>query len=308
MTSAGAEWRLACPHCRASLGVLAGGAQPIPCPACGNCYRSEDGIYRFLPPDREAYLDPFLRDYTRIRLAEGRGSESPAFYQALPGCDPAHPIAWQWSMHRRTFDYFVERVLPGLGPHRQILDLGAGVGWLSRRLAERGHFPCAIDVSVDSQDGLGAARHYSPAWPRFQAEFDRLPLDRASIDVVLYNASLHYSTDYSVTLREALRVLRPGGSIVALESPIYRREESGRQMAAERHAAFERRYGTRSDSIPSIEYLTWDRLDALARELHLEWRRFTPWYGWKWALRPWMARLKRKREPSRFVILTAAAP
>jgi SAM-dependent methyltransferase len=120
---------------------------------------------------------------------------------------------------------------------------------------------------------------------------------------VIYNASLHYSPDYAVTLREALRVLRPGGQVVILESPVYRKEESGRRMVAERHADFERRFGTRSDALPSIEYLTWERLGALARELGLRWRKVPTWYGWRWALRPWVARLKRKREPSRFVIL-----
>jgi SAM-dependent methyltransferase len=306
--SPAAAWSLACPECRTPLGALDAGEAPLVCRVCGNAYRSEDAIRRFLTPERERFLEPFLRDYTRIRLAEGRGSESPDFYLRLPECDPAHPIAWQWAIRRRTFDHLVRRVLPRLGPKRQIVDLGAGVGWLSRHLAELGHSVCAIDVSVDAQDGLGAARHYAPAWPRFQAEFDRLPLDRASADVVLYNASLHYSTDYATTLREALRVLRPGGWIVVLESPIYRKEASGRQMVAERHAAFEKRYGTRSDSIPSLEYLTWDRLEGLGRELGLKWQRFTPWYGWRWAMRPWQARLKRNREPSRFVILLAAAP
>jgi len=74
-------------------------------------------------------------------------------------------------------------------------------------------------------------------------------------------------------------------------------------MVAERHADFDRRFGTRSDALPSIEYLTWDRLDDLARELNIRWQRFPTWYGWRWALRPWVARLKRRREPSCFVIL-----
>ncbi|MES1242339.1 MAG: class I SAM-dependent methyltransferase [Acidobacteriota bacterium] len=260
-----------------------------------------DGIWRFLSPEREAIFAPFLRDYTRIRHAEGRGSDDPEHYLRLPDCDPSHPIAWQWRMRGRTWEAFRSRVLPRLGP--KILDLGAGVGWLSHRLAELGRQPCAVDVSVDDRDGLAAARHYRPEWPRLQAELDRLPLADGQADAVVYNASLHYSPDYAATLREALRVLRPGGSVVILESPIYRREESGRRMVAERHADFERRFGTRSDALPSIEYLTWERLGALGRELGLRWRKVPTWYGWRWALRPWVARLKRKREPSRFVIL-----
>lgn len=247
----------------------------------------------------------FLQDYTRIRLAEGRGSDDPGFYRSLPDCPDDHPMAWQWSVHRRTFSCFRDRVLAGLRAGSEILDLGAGTGWLSNRLAQLGYRPCAIDLSCDDHDGLGAARHYAPAWPRVQAEFDHLPLGDSCADAAVFNASLHYSTDYARTLSEALRVLRPGGSIVILETPVYTSEASGRRMVEERHAMFLQCYGTRSDSIPSVEYLTWARIDALAEELGIRWRVLFPWYGIGWALRPWIARFKGAREPSRFPILQA---
>ena len=186
-----------------------------------------------------------------------------------------------------------------------MLDLGAGVGWLSNRLAGLGHYPCAIDLNLDPRDGLGAARHYGGDWPCVQAEFDRLPLADRQADLVIYNASLHYSTAYRATLAEALRVLRPGGRIVVLDSPIYRRDASGRQMLAERQAAFARDHGTRSDALPNVGYLTWAMLRDLGCDLGLRWEIIRPWYGWRWALRPWRARLARKREPSTFALLVA---
>ena len=286
-----------CPHCRVNLD------DQNNCPYCGVTYQCSDGIWRFLSAERIEQLNPFLRDYTRIRLAEGRGSDDPEYYRKLPACNPGHPLAHQWQIRRRTFRCFVDRVLPAFGAHLKVLDLGAGVGWLSHQLAARGHHPCAIDLTVDDRDGLGAARHFGPDWPRMQAEFDRLPLPENSVDLVIFNASLHYSTDYRVTLSEALRVLRPKGHIVVLESPIYTREESGRRMVAERHAAFEQKYGTRSDAIPSLEFLTWKMLDELATDLRIGWKIITPWYGFRWALRPWIARWNKQREPSRFAIL-----
>ncbi|MEE8585270.1 MAG: class I SAM-dependent methyltransferase, partial [Acidobacteriota bacterium] len=202
-------------------------------------------------------------------------------------------------------DCLRRRLLPRLGDGLKILDLGAGVGWLSHRLAGLGHHTCAVDLSLDDQDGLGAARHFSPSWPRLQAEFDRLPIASESVDAVLYNSSLHYSTDYRITLGEALRVLRPDGWLAVLESPLYRHEESGRRMAAQRQADFKRRYGTPSDAIPSLEFLTWGMLDELANQLGIQWKVVRLWYGLKWALRPWKARLRGTREPARFVILLA---
>jgi hypothetical protein len=49
-------------------------------------------------------------------------------------------------------------------------------------------------------------------------------------------------------------------------------------------------------------------LDGHSAELGIQWKAIRPWYGWKWALRPWKARLKRQREPARFVILLASRP
>jgi SAM-dependent methyltransferase len=312
------SWRFACPSCRHPLdigvtseGVTSEGVTSeasIDCASCGATYEWRDGILSLLPAARREYFANFLREYTHIRLAEGRGAQPASYYTRLPECDATHPLAWQWRVRRGTVRAFDREIAPSLRPQSKILDLGAGCGWFSNHLAGLGHYPCAIDVTIDDQDGLGAARHYQPRWPLIQAEFDRLPFEDESVEMVVYNASLHYSTDYAQTLREALRVLRPGGSVVVLESPVYAREESGRRMAAERHAQFERSYGTRSESIPSIEYLTWDMLDSLARQLGLHWRILRPWYGFKWVMRPWIARLRRRREPSRFVILAATRP
>jgi SAM-dependent methyltransferase len=297
-----ARFSFACPICRALLDPI--GQHEQRCPADGSVYRREDGIWRFLPPERAARFAPFLRDYTTIRNAEGHGSDDRDHYRRLPEVDAADPLAWQWRMRARSFAG-LRQALARRGESLRVLDLGAGTGWVSNRLAQLGHDPCAVDLTVDMRDGLGAARHFAPNWPLIQAEFERLPLADAQAEVVIYNASLHYSTDYHRTLREALRVLQRGGCIVIMDSPIYRRDASGRQMVRERQAAFERAYGTRSDALPSIGYLTWDMLPELARDLGLRWRVLRPWYGWRWALRPWWAWLKGQREPSRFALLLA---
>lgn len=290
---------LACPRCRARLGNL----EPIRCGGCGELYPVFEGIHRFLPADRAAFFDAFIRDYTTVRLAEGRGTADVDALQRLPEPTPGSPLEWQWNIRRRTWATVRDRVLPSLGRELTIVDVGAGVGWLSNRLHDLGHAPHAVDLTIDGDDGLGAARHFAPPWRRYQAEMDALPFADSQVDVVVFNASLHYSTDYMRTLGEALRVLRPGGSIVVMDSPIYRDDVSGRQMAAERHADFERRFGTRSDSVASIEYLTRAMLAAIEGQLGLRWKHHRTWYGLRWAMRPWKARLRRRREPSRFVVL-----
>jgi SAM-dependent methyltransferase len=243
----------------------------------------------------------FLEDYGRIRSAEGRGSEESAYYRALPFTDVTGRNSDQWRIRARTFRYFVQRVLR---QHRaKVLDLGAGNCWLSYRLAELHHQPVAVDIFPDSRDGLRAARHYPVSFPLVEADFDRLPFTKETFDVVVFNASFHYSADYARTLAEARRCLRPGGRVVILDSPVYKLSQHGEQMRAERQVVFEQQHGFRSEALRSIEFLDEPMLDALARDLRLTWRIHHPWYGLGWMLRPWKARLKGRRPPSRFWIL-----
>lgn len=304
----GLEWPLACPQCRRTLGSTGAPQDHLQCPDCPCSLRRRQGIWQAFAPGREQRYRTFLRDYTRIRKAEGRGTDSPDYYLGLPQCPPQHPIAWQWKIRRATYRTLQRRVLPRLAPASRMLDLGAGVGWLSYRLAQQGLSPCAVDLSDDPQDGLAAARHYRPGWPRVRSEFDRLPFPECCADAALFNASLHYSTDYRRTLLESLRVVRGGGWLIVLETPVYRRESSGRQMAARRHADFQERFGTPSDALASMEFLTWDWIGDLGRDLGLKWRVLRPFYGLKWHLRPLKALLRGTREPSQFVILASRVP
>jgi len=242
----------------------------------------------------------FVEDYLRIRRAEGRGSDDPEYYRALPYRDLSGKLDAQWKMRGKTYRYFEQRLLGGRP--LDLLDLGAGCGWLSYRVQARGHRPVAVDLLTDDRDGLGAARHY-PWFPRFEAEFERLPFQDATFDVAVYNASLHYSSNYFKTLAEARRCLRTGGRIIVLDSPVYRLREHGEAMRRERHERFLAEYGTESDHVRSIEYLDLATIDELARELKIEWRIHKPWYGLAWHTRGLRAKLKRTRPPSKFWIL-----
>ncbi|MEO8594643.1 MAG: class I SAM-dependent methyltransferase [Candidatus Solibacter sp.] len=251
----------------------------------------------------------FLDDYVRIRHAEGRGSHDPDYYLALPFRDTSGLLQDQWTIRAKSFAYLERRVLPAIEKRAahplRIADLGAGNCWLSHRLALRGHRPLAIDILGDPLDGLAAGRHYQARtpFPRLNAEFDDLPLAPASLDLAIYNASIHYSTDYRRTLSEARRVLRPEGTFLIVDSPVYQKREHGEMMVRERHRQFEKTYGFASDTLRSIEYFDLDMLRELAADLGITWNVHRPWYGWQWAMRPWKARWRGKRPPSNFWIL-----
>lgn len=301
-----------CPACGQILGaVYANGS--IPCSRCGFTLSLVEGIYRALTAERTKYFSRFISDYEMVREKEGRGSVSAEYYLALPYRDLSGRNQWQWSIRARTFNYLRRRILPEVEARypdgADILDIGAGNCWLSYQLACRGHHPVAVDLIDNDADGLGAARHYNArlrnAFPRFTAEMDRLPFASRQFDAVVFNASLHYSTNYLTTFREAMRCLKRPGSLLVMDSPFYKRQHSGEQMVKEKREQFQRRFGCPSDSIASEEFLTPGKLAEIARQLGLKLQIQKPWYGFQWWLRPVKAALRGKREPAKFYVLWA---
>lgn len=293
----------ACPSCGATLAAEL--EDLLRCPADGTTYPRQAGIWRALDPASRSAADRFLAQYRVVRRAEGWGADDEAYYRALPCEDRSGRHVEIWRLRAVTYRAFVRHVLPAAAterPRLTILDLGAGNGWLSFRLARMGHEVAAVDLNDDDEDGLGAHTRYgAPAtFSAVQASFDRLPWPDDFADMIVYNGSLHYSGDYRATLGEARRVLRPAGRIVVLDSPFYRQPDSGATMMRERAAAFRSTYGCRPEEIAAEGFLTLARLHALGEALGIRWRIVTPYYGLRWALLPLVNRMRGRREPARF--------
>jgi radical SAM superfamily enzyme YgiQ (UPF0313 family)/SAM-dependent methyltransferase len=298
---------LACPGCRQPLETE--GEHRRRCPIEQRSFEAIDGIWRFLLAERETYFAPFLREYGIVRADEGRGTDDPSYYRRLPFEDRSGRHPDMWTIRATSFRALADSVLPRheKKPLKIALDLGAGNGWLAYRLAERGWQAAAVDLSTDRLDGLGAKAFYDRSFAAIQAEFERLPIASGQVDLVIFNASFHYATDYAAVLSEAKRVLAPGGEIVILDTPIYEDGSSGRRMVLEREEAFLRKYGFRSNALPSENYLTYARLPQLERQLGLSFRVIKPYYGLRWAVRPLRARLSGGREPAKFHLLVASS-
>jgi SAM-dependent methyltransferase len=202
------EFQFACPICHAPLTPLDAAQQC--CLADETIYDCRGGIWCFLTPDRQAYYEQFMREYQIVRQAEQRGSTKAAYYRLLPFTALSGQFAADWQIRARSFRAFQREVLLPLEQEQQrplhVVDLGAGNCWLSYRLAQRNHVVAAVDLLTNAVDGLGAHVYYEAIFTSIQAEFDRLPSVEQQIDLVIFNASLHYSTEYETTLREALRV------------------------------------------------------------------------------------------------------
>ena len=95
-------------------------------------------------------------------------------------------------------------------PPETILDIGCGTGRLLRKAAAR--WPGAHLIGVDPADGmLREARQRSPNVLFYPGQAEALPLPDASVDLVMSTLSFHHWEDQPKGIREAARVLRPGG-------------------------------------------------------------------------------------------------
>lgn len=112
--------------------------------------------------------------------------------------------------------------LADLSPGEVVLDLGSGGGidvLLSARRVGPGGFAWGVDMTGEMlalaeenrrQSGLDNVAF-------LRGTIEALPLPDASVDVVISNCVINLSVDKAATLREAARVLRPGGRLAVFD-------------------------------------------------------------------------------------------
>jgi demethylmenaquinone methyltransferase/2-methoxy-6-polyprenyl-1,4-benzoquinol methylase len=104
----------------------------------------------------------------------------------------------------------------GLRPGMRVLDVAVGTGLLARQIVAITRDKQAI-IGVDVSEAMLAIAQSKLGIPLIQAAAEALPLPTASVDFVAMGYALRHIADLQATLAEALRVLRPGGTIVLLE-------------------------------------------------------------------------------------------
>lgn len=94
---------------------------------------------------------------------------------------------------------------------KDVLDIGAGLGFDSHRLSMRGASVTALEFSPL----LAEAGQINFPHIRWIGGFSHiLPFKNGSFDAVFCNAALHHMRDIPAAISEALRVLRPGGRLI----------------------------------------------------------------------------------------------
>ena len=108
----------------------------------------------------------------------------------------------------RYRDRFFDEIVPA--PGKRTLDIGCGEGRVSRDLVSRGHEVTGVDLSPTL---VRYAREADPGSLYVSADAAALPFPDASFDLAVAYNSIQNAIDLDTTVREAARVLIPGGRL-----------------------------------------------------------------------------------------------
>jgi SAM-dependent methyltransferase len=113
---------------------------------------------------------------------------------------PGHDAYWYYR------DTFFDDIVPPAG--RATLEVGCGEGRVARDLAARGHAVTAIDSAPTL---IAAAQEADPTGTYIITDAAALPFGTSEFDLVVAYNSLMDVDDMPGAVREAARVLEPGG-------------------------------------------------------------------------------------------------
>jgi len=123
-----------------------------------------------------------------------------------------------WWPHRLHIRHYVPKFLRACPEafRGEVLEIGAGSGWTSRRILET--FPqvelTALDMDPAVIKSLAPLREqYGRRFKMQHADAVQLPFNRDQFDIVITVHAMHHVENVATVVQELLRVVRPGGMI-----------------------------------------------------------------------------------------------
>src|SRR3954452_5275373 len=184
--------------------------------------------------DRLDASDPIIaRDRERLAgVRAARAAAAQAYFRE-------HAAEWDRIRNLHVADEAVEAAIREAladTPFRSLLDLGTGTGRMLELFGSEIERGLGLDLSLDmlslARDRLERAglRHCSVR----QGDLYDLPLGDDTFDVVILHQVLHFLDDGARAIKEASRVLRPGGRLLVVDFALHEQEFLREQFAHRR--------------------------------------------------------------------------
>jgi len=209
-----------------------------------------------------AHLNPadqtIARDRARlVSVRAARAAAAQAYFRS-------HAVEWDRIRKLHVADAAVEAAIRAAladKPFRSLLDLGTGTGRMLEMFGadiERG---LGLDLSLDmlllARDRLERAGLKNCSVR--QGDLYDLPLANDAFDVVILHQVLHFLDDGGRAIREAARVLRPGGRLLVVDFAPHE-QEFLREQFAHRRLGFARETVTQWMTASGLEPLVFKSL------------------------------------------------
>jgi SAM-dependent methyltransferase len=179
---------------------------------------------------------------TRLRRTEGHRGAFETIYRQ--NADPWASATSRYRYQSRKYDTVVS-LLPKGRRFSHALDLGCGLGTLSRRIAEQCDRVLGLDVAESAVERARQAHGDHPGLSFFQADVTALPEElNGKFDLVVIADTLYYLSPLDDALLESLaariaELLAPGGLCVLVNHFFFGKDPDS-ALSRRIHRAFER--------------------------------------------------------------------
>ncbi|WP_139902765.1 class I SAM-dependent methyltransferase [Clostridium thermarum] len=137
-------------------------------------------------------------------------------------------VASQWDAMRKSF--FSEEVrekayrIADVKEGELAADIGSGTGFITEGLLQMGLQVIAVDQSEEMLEQMKQKFKDFEGVDYRQGEAEKLPIDNDTVDYAMANMFLHHVEDPKKTIKEMVRILKPGGKLVITDLDEHKHE------------------------------------------------------------------------------------